>query len=319
ARISLKNPWLAALLAFLLPGLGHFYQGRLFKGTVYAVCILGTFLAGMCMGENKVVYFSREPGQSTYGYFSQMMVGIPALPAMLQTRRYQHPDNVRHTTLEEDLDAPFEGIVICKNANNRLEKEAVQGEISLRPVPGEFGPVVKGTFTGSDSRGQKVEFQLSEPFEIDKPIAAGDGQLLVCEIVAGEERDLTPVGQIEGVIPRPWINRFEVPLDKMNLEDLNGRLGKYYELALVYTWIAGLLNILAIWDAFEGPAYGYGDEYRRATSPMPAPVHMGNPVPISAQTTNPSRVTPAAPTGDHTTSAVASKPSGGGIGETAQS
>ncbi|MFT5091852.1 MAG: hypothetical protein ACI93T_000671, partial [Porticoccaceae bacterium] len=31
-------------------------------------------------------------------------------------------------------------------------------------------------------------------------------------------------------------------------------------LALVYTWIAGLLNILAVWDALQGPAYGYGDE-----------------------------------------------------------
>jgi hypothetical protein len=33
-----------------------------------------------------------------------------------------------------------------------------------------------------------------------------------------------------------------------------------FELALVFTWIAGLLNILAVWDALEGPAYGYGDE-----------------------------------------------------------
>ena len=29
----------------------------------------------------------------------------------------------------------------------------------------------------------------------------------------------------------------------------------------VFTLIAGLLNILAIWDAFEGPAYGFGDEH----------------------------------------------------------
>ena len=33
-------------------------------------------------------------------------------------------------------------------------------------------------------------------------------------------------------------------------------------MAMVFTWIAGLLNILAIWDAVEGPAFGYGDEHK---------------------------------------------------------
>ena len=31
-------------------------------------------------------------------------------------------------------------------------------------------------------------------------------------------------------------------------------------MASVFTWIAGLLNLLVIWDAVDGPAYGYGDE-----------------------------------------------------------
>jgi hypothetical protein len=31
-------------------------------------------------------------------------------------------------------------------------------------------------------------------------------------------------------------------------------------MALVFTWVAGLLNLLAIWDAADGPAYAYGDE-----------------------------------------------------------
>ena len=41
---------------------------------------------------------------------------------------------------------------------------------------------------------------------------------------------------------------------------MNRRLGRSYEIALLFTWVAGLLNLLAIWDAYEGPAYGYGDE-----------------------------------------------------------
>ncbi|MDA0834609.1 MAG: hypothetical protein O3A29_15145 [Planctomycetota bacterium] len=269
-RVSLKTPWLAALLAFLVPGLGHIYQGRYFKGTLYAVCILGTFLMGMCMGDDKVVYFSREPGQSTYGYFSQMMVGLPALPALVQTRRYQNPENVGVSMLDGDLSAPFKGVMISRTANNRAKKETVHGEISLKPEPGDFGPVVRGKFTGSDEHGKEVTLQLSEPFDLDKPIAASDGRYLECDIVMGDEKRFSSVGKLEGVIPRAWINRFEVPLGKEDLEDLNGRLGKYYELALVYTWIAGLLNILAIWDAFEGPAYGYGDELMQTIQPAVA-------------------------------------------------
>ena len=38
---------------------------------------------------------------------------------------------------------------------------------------------------------------------------------------------------------------------------INGlhHLGKLVEIGTIYTTVAGLLNILAIYDAFEGPAY----------------------------------------------------------------
>jgi hypothetical protein len=68
------------------------------------------------------------------------------------------------------------------------------------------------------------------------------------------------IGHIDGETPRPFFDWFEAPLEDEEIQDVNRRLGKRYELALVYTWIAGLLNILAVWDALEGPAYGYGDE-----------------------------------------------------------
>ena len=65
---------------------------------------------------------------------------------------------------------------------------------------------------------------------------------------------------IEGTVPRQFWDWFQVPLEDKALEEIHGRLGRRFELAQVFTWIAGLLNLLAIWDAFEGPAYGYGDE-----------------------------------------------------------
>jgi hypothetical protein len=68
------------------------------------------------------------------------------------------------------------------------------------------------------------------------------------------------IGEIEGTVERTLMDWFQSPLEDKALEEIHGRLGRRYALAEVITWIAGLLNLLAIWDAFEGPAYGYGDE-----------------------------------------------------------
>src|SRR5207253_495356 len=60
-KVNLKNPVYAAILAFLLPGMGHFYQRRIFKGVLYSVCILGTFFTGLSIGHGKVVVYPRHP------------------------------------------------------------------------------------------------------------------------------------------------------------------------------------------------------------------------------------------------------------------
>jgi hypothetical protein len=48
------------------------------------------------------------------------------------------------------------------------------------------------------------------------------------------------------------------------LNRMQPRLGKLVEIGQIYTCIAGLLNILAIYDAYEGPAYQ--DEPEEAAS-----------------------------------------------------
>jgi hypothetical protein len=78
---------------------------------------------------------------------------------------------------------------------------------------------------------------------------------LRCDVTNGKRR-----GEIEGTVGRSFWDWFQVPVEDKALEEIHGRLGRRYALAEVITWIAGLLNLLAIWDALEGPAYGYGDE-----------------------------------------------------------
>ena len=90
ANVDLKNPYLAGFLALLFPGLGHFYQGRIGKGLIFAVCILGMFGYGLYLssgngvGCGRAVYCKWRPEDKRFYFFGQMFVGLPAAPALLQ-------------------------------------------------------------------------------------------------------------------------------------------------------------------------------------------------------------------------------------------
>lgn len=153
--IPLKQPATAALLAWLIPGLGHYYQGRRGKALLYAVCILGLYFVGLALGGGKIVFWSwtspiRDPENFRASYICQFFVGLPALPGLIQA-------TLRHLGMD---------------------------------------PILWGF--------------------LDAP-------------------------------PQEAINA------------LHPRLGKLVEVGWVYTVVAGLLNILAIYDACEGPAHANED------------------------------------------------------------
>ena len=104
--VDLKDPVLAAFLAWLVPGLGHLYQGRLAKAGLFFVCILGTFVYGLYLGSDRggrgehekdlgwgrVVYCSwrtteNQGSDKRLPYLCQVGVGLPALPALVQASR----------------------------------------------------------------------------------------------------------------------------------------------------------------------------------------------------------------------------------------
>ena len=158
--IDLKNrPW-AAFLAWLVPGAGHFYQGRYTKGSMYLVCILTTWILGFALGGGHVVYASWQPGDKRWHYFLQAGVGAAALPALVQ--------------------------------GNRMRKMTVDGVTSPRYEP------LWGGFMAPPQR----------PVVEDRP------------------------GEISA-----WYATY----------------GAGYEMGTWYTMIAGLLNILVIYDAYAGP------------------------------------------------------------------
>jgi hypothetical protein len=95
---------------------------------------------------------------------------------------------------------------------------------------------------------------------MEKPIGASPGRALEIQAVRRPEDHPNLSLEVVGVVPRWFWNWYEVPPETAQLQEITGRLGKYFELALVFTWISGLLNILAVWDCVQGPSLGYGDE-----------------------------------------------------------
>ncbi|MBL8848630.1 MAG: hypothetical protein JNG89_03060 [Planctomycetaceae bacterium] len=262
-RIRLKNPWIAGVLGFLVPGLGHLYQGRLFKAVVYFCCILGLYITGMQMADWKAVYVHR-PGNApakgkphTLQFLAQAGVGLPAICALIQNKRYYKPDNKDATTLTAPLTGEFRGEWEPADGS---EDVPVEGVLEVAPATGRFGNSLAGRFVGVDANGQSVEFELGERIELEEPINASRRRDIQVAVVQTNGDSSRVIGELEGSIPRQFQDWFVVPVNTKQERTLHEKLGKFHELAMVFTWVAGLLNILAVWDALEGPAYGYGDE-----------------------------------------------------------
>ena len=259
-----KNPAVAGILAFLVPGAGHIYQGRTVKGLIYSFCILGLFFWGNKLGEGMVVY--NTPDRTApwpirniaLSYAAQLGAGAAALPPLLQNRRAAN-DNPVIRKLTGPITAPFEGTL---EPAESPESGLLVGTVKLEPLEGQFGVVdVHGTFEGTlDGKPVKLELGGSR-FELDRRIKAGFRRRLDCSVIDPDAKSNSIPQWISGAIPRSFVDGYGAPPDPEQLQEINGRLGKIYELALVFTWIAGLLNILAIWDCVLGPAYGFGDEH----------------------------------------------------------
>ncbi len=63
----------------------------------------------------------------------------------------------------------------------------------------------------------------------------------------------------------------ELAGEPSDLDRAHKELGGRFELGVVYTMIAGLLNILAIYDAYEGPAYETEEEEEETDKPPATP------------------------------------------------
>lgn len=286
-RVNLKNPVVAGVLAFLVPGLGHFYQRRIFKGVLYSVCILGTFFTGLSIGHGQTVYFNWHSSENrTYAYLCQFWAGLPAMPALAQAQ-LRSPTAFDINYVPKHFEADFTGKL---KASGDLDG-AVTGRIHLKPQQPDMPHRVIGELAGTleTSAGPvAIEGQV-EPRTLEAEVAPSRERRLVgtFEGTVTGDSGRTVRGTLEGFVPRPLWDSYEAPLRDTRLNDFAGEqtdldrahleLGSRFELGVVFTMIAGLLNILAIYDALEGPAYDDEDDEGREASRPPS-----EPVPVPA-------------------------------------
>lgn len=292
SHVERRKPWeehnvfASLVLAILVPGLGHLYQGRTIKGLIYLFGILGLYLWGVVLGEGIVTYNFPEKGLTrriTLHYAAQLGAGLVSYPALWQKDRMAK-NNSSLKQIDRPLSARFSGYLV--NTAQDEPNGKLDGVVKLQPSKGEYGSETSGVFTGKLD-GRPVELQLGGDFFLDPPISAGFRRKLKCGVISRDGEGGKPGKEIIGSIPRPFYNSYGVPPDPDQLQEVTGRLGKQHELALVFTWIAGLLNILAIWDCVQGPAYGFGDESwtGQKNDPKADPATPPAPVPATNTTT----------------------------------
>ena len=197
--IDLRNRFLAALLAWCIPGLGHFYQGRKHKGGLFMGAILGMFLAGLWLGGGRVVYAAWRPAEPRWAFVCQAGAGLVAMPALVQSRQLSGP--AKQPFFASSFMAP-----------------------PLHP-----GQIV--------SRAYADRLAATDP-DIDD----------------------------EAFFDRPPNRQFRG--DELSL--WQRRLGRWFEFGTLYTMLAGMLNVLAIYDAFAGPlgaGSSSGSDARKPSEP----------------------------------------------------
>jgi len=226
----------AAVLSYLVPGLGQIYQGRVAKGILFLVCLYGLFFTGMAMGDWKSVYIPdaaalppvsvdlrlgglRLGPFEAHGtvkdlayrvqYLGQFWIGIAAWPAIAQhlagTPYVEMPDGSR-------------GKIVLKEGG--MGKDGARDFVHS-PTMGDM-PVKK-------LAGNTVEIETRE-----------------------EEAARLPLKSL------PLLGEFMAEPDEDRINQLLRDSDKAPDLGWVYTVIAGVLNILVIYDAFAGPAFGTG-------------------------------------------------------------
>ena len=216
---------LAGLLSYLVPGLGQLSQGRTGKGLLFFVCIYALFFYGMYLGTGTVQ--AADPDSHDSGRVVEYHVA----------GNVYLPDSVP-ADADPRLVNPYNLPTFALNLYNRPQfaGQFWVGAVSW-PAIFQYASDQRTHEQIRDLRSRAARVESSQPEEAGRLRAEADQM----------EQDLKdPSKRLFG--------RFEWAPTVTELNALNTSRGKELELGWVYTVIAGVLNIMVIYDAMAGPA-----------------------------------------------------------------
>lgn len=79
--VNRKSVPIGFLLGYLVPGMGHFYLGRVLQGVIFMVCILSAFLFGLWLGGGILWY--ELTFLSFLGFVVKFFAGLPFFAALM--------------------------------------------------------------------------------------------------------------------------------------------------------------------------------------------------------------------------------------------
>jgi hypothetical protein len=215
---------MAGLLSYLVPGLGQISQGRTGKGLLFFVCIYALFFYGMYLGTGSV------------------QAGVAGLEYHVPGNVYL-PDTI-HGNADPRPPIPVKLPNFAIDLYNRPQF-AGQFWVGVAAWPA----IVQYASTDEESARRAVRDRRDEAQRLEDGDPARAGKLR--ESASQLEQGLQ-TGSWEG----HWLlGQFERAPTEEALNALNTSRGKELELGWVYTVIAGVLNIMVIYDATAGPAF----------------------------------------------------------------
>jgi hypothetical protein len=255
---------LAAFLSYLVPGLGQIYQGRIGKGSLFLVCLYGLFFYGQVLGGWKNVYlpdtsqpikwllFPRLAGDlwNRIYYVGQFWIGVAAWPAIWQ---YVNHDGTEYVT---QLGAQ----VADGQVAERLGVE--EGALIVKVTPNR--PAAKAGLHGAErdesgrnSRGDAIVALDGEPIRNVRSLFSAldhhqSGDLVNATIKRNGDRQDVPM-TLQGLTD-PNLETYQRAPPEEEINRLQRDGDKTWDLGWIYTVIAGVLNILVVYDAYAGPA-----------------------------------------------------------------
>jgi hypothetical protein len=169
----------AAVLSYLIPGLGQIYQGRIGKGILFFVCIYTLFFVGVYLGSGTV--------------------------------QLKHGDDVETYTVSSNVYLPD-----TAEQNNPFHLPTLAANLYNRPQ-----------FAGQFWVGIAAWPAIWQYLTYDRRQEQGD----------------------------PLLGNFERTPSEAALNAVHTSGDKLLELAWVFTVVAGVLNVMVIYDALAGPAF----------------------------------------------------------------